>query len=209
MAKKKGKRKAKRGAHRASAPAVTIRYANPGAHHMARKKKKKGGHHHRRNPSNPKRGHHRRRRNPGDGFMSRAGRLAGAALVALGTGALVTVATAKIAPGNPLSLYGIPAGTFLAGAAIAKKAPTIGGGMALGAFAPFAVPVGSQILSMTSGQPASTTAAGIARAYRSMRAIDMGAIDMGDPSRRGIHGGWAARANEAGHGWAAVGSRGG
>lgn len=165
---------------------------------MAAKKKKgkkKGGA--RRSAGKKKRKHPRRRRNPGSGtFMSRAGHLAGGALVALATGVLVTVATGKAAAGGNLALYGIPAGTFVAGALIAKPAPTIGTGIALGAFAPFALPVASRIL--TAGTPSANSAgatakaaAGLGRSVRRMSAVqasgmgrstgyrDMDAVAMG------------------------------
>lgn len=151
------------------------------------KAKKKGGGHRRPRSSNPKKGktHHRRRRNPGT-VMDRAVKLLGGAAVALATGVAVTVATAKIDPGNPLSLYGIPAATFGLGAAVAGKHPTVGVGMALGSLSPFVIPVSSKVL--TAGIPsanANQTAAGLGWAMRRMRgarmgAIDMGAIDMGN-----------------------------
>lgn len=131
-----------------------------------------------------KKGGHRRRRNPGGGtFMSRAGHLAGGALVALATGILVTVATGKISPGSNVSLYGIPLATFVGGVAIAGKAPTIGTGMALGAFGPFALPAASHILA--GGSPSMTpvmarTAAGLGRAARQMRAVSMGRSEPSD-----------------------------
>lgn len=130
---------------------------------------------------NPKRRHHRRR-NP-SGFMERAGRLLGLAAVAVGTGVGVTWAASKIMPGSNTSLYGIPILTFLAGAAISQKMPTLGVGIAAGSAAPFVVPLTTKLLTATAPSTPATTAAGISRAYRSMRAIDMGgrmgAIDMG------------------------------
>lgn len=140
--------------------------------------KRKGGHkksggHRRRNPSNPRRkkGHHRRRRNPGDTFMSRAGRLLGGAAVAVATGVAVTYVQAKWMPGNPLTLYGVPAAGFLAGVALAKKAPTFGVGMALGSASPFVLPLGSRLLA--AGTPT-------ANASRTTAAVELGAVEMGN-----------------------------
>lgn len=164
---------------------------------MAAKKKKGGGKKKggaKRSAGKRGKKHPKRRRNPGSGtFMSRAGHLAGGALVALATGVLVTVATGKAAAGGNLALYGIPAGTFVAGALIAKPAPTIGTGIALGAFAPFALPVASRIL--TAGTPSvnatAKAAAGLGRSVRRMSAVqasgmgrstgyrDMDAVAMG------------------------------
>jgi hypothetical protein len=175
---------------------VTVRFANGGST-MA---KKKGGgkkpRKARKNPSNPRRRSPRRkhnpsrrprRRNPGMGggsFGDRAMKLAGGALVAIATGVAVYYGQAKIQPGTSLSLYGVPAAAFLAGAYVAKKHPMLGGGMALGAFAPFALPLASKVLS--GGAPsanAAQTAQGLGRAMRSMRALEyrgsMGAVDMG------------------------------
>lgn len=170
-----------RKANKAQRPEVTLTLRSEG--HMAKKKggKKKGG----TRRSGRKGGSHkrkgtRRRRNPGSGgFLSRAGHLAGGALVALATGVLVTVATGKASAGGNLALYGIPAGTFVAGAALSKMAPTIGTGVALGAFAPFALPVASHILAgdtpTASLSPVmAKTAAGLGRAAREMRAVTMG-----------------------------------
>lgn len=157
---------------------------------MAKKRRKSGKAKRRRsNPSNPprhrrrssgKRRVTRRRRNPAEGFGDRAMKLAGGALIALGTGALVMVGMSKLAPTYPnVAEYGIPAGGFLAGALLYKSHPTLGAGMALGSVAaPFALPLGSKILAATSTTtttPATTTttAAGIGRA---MRAVQMGAV---------------------------------
>lgn len=109
------------------------------------------------------------------------------ALIAVGTGVGVTYAASKIMPGSNVSMYGVPALTFLAGVGIARTMPTLGVGMALGSFAPFVVPVTTKLLTATTpATPAATSAAagaaGIARAYRRMNAVHMGrgagAIDM-------------------------------
>jgi hypothetical protein len=147
----------------------------------AKKKKKKSGKRGKGRRGSPKKGHRRRRRNPSGTFMSRLGMLAGGAVVALGTGILVTVATGKAAAGGNLSLYGIPAATFIGGVAISKAAPTIGTGIALGAFGPFALPVASHVMagsSATGGgglSPAmARTAAALGRSVRRMSAVQMG-----------------------------------
>jgi len=147
---------------------------------MAKKRGK--GKHRRSNPRASSKAHHphrRRRRNPSSDFGTRLGRLALGATVAVGTAVGVTFLTGKIAPGNPLSLYGIPAATFVAGAAIAKKMPLLGAGMALGAPAPFALPLATKLLLATEPATPATTSAGIARAYRRMGAVHMGAVHMG------------------------------
>src|SRR2546430_13892114 len=109
-----------RGEPMAAPDGVSFRYAK--GRTMAKKKsKKKGGARGKGRRSNPKhhKGKHRRRRNPRVTFGQALGRVAGGIGVMLVSGALVTVATAKIAPGNPLSLYGIPLLTAVTGAAIA------------------------------------------------------------------------------------------
>jgi len=136
-------------------------------------------HRRRKNPSNPR----RRRRNP-ETFAQRGGKLLAGAVVAVGTGVLVTYAASKIMPGSAVSMYGVPALAFLAGVGIARTMPTLGVGMALGAASPFVLPVATKLLTATQpATPAATTAAlhaaGMARAYRTMRAVDMGAIDIG------------------------------
>ena len=159
------------------------------------KKKKSGG----TKRKSPRRGNptknksRRRRRNPGT-FAERAGKLAGGAAVAVLSAIGVTFGTAKIMPGSKLSLYGIPGLVFLAGVGIARTMPTLGVGMALGAFAPFALPLTSKLLTATTPAAPSSpavTAAGISRAFRgmravsigaghrAMRAVDLGAVDMG------------------------------
>jgi hypothetical protein len=191
MARKAAERK------RAKKPAtVTVRFANGGSK-MA---KRKGGKR-RKNPANPtkRRGSRRnprrralgRRRNPPNTFGDRVMRLAGGALVAVGTGVAVIYGQSKIQPGTSLSLYGVPAAAFLAGAALAKNSPMLGGGIALGAFAPFALPLASKALTAT-GTPntPAVSAAGLGRAMRSLRAVEyrgglgsvdlpMGAVDLG------------------------------
>ena len=162
---------------------------------MAKKRRKSGGKKraaprkssHRRK-SNPRRSS-RRRRNPAGGFGDRLIKLGLGAGVALLTATGVIYAQGKFAqpaPGqttNNLMLYGIPAATALVGVAAAKAMPTLGVGMALGAFSPFALPLASKALS--SGTPSANAAAGISRAFRSMRAVgaidyhpSMGAVDM-------------------------------
>jgi hypothetical protein len=180
MAKKKrGGAKRKSTKHR-RAPTVTVRFANEGS--MAKKNPRRGK---RRASSHRKhKGAHRRRRRNPSGFMERAGRLLGLAAVAVGTGVGVTWAASKVMPGSNTSLYGIPILTFLAGAAISQKMPTLGVGIAAGSAAPFVMPLATKLLTATAPSSPATTAAGISRAYRSMRAIDMGggrmgAIDMG------------------------------
>lgn len=106
--------------------------------------------------------------------MERAGRLLGLGAVAVATGVGVTYAASKIMPGTNTSLYGIPILTFLAGVAISTKMPTLGVGIAAGAATPFVVPLSTKLLTATAPSTPATTAAGISRAYRSMRAIDMG-----------------------------------
>jgi hypothetical protein len=178
MAKKKAKKRASTGG-----PAVALRFANPrrgGA--MAKKKKTT----HRKSPrrSNPKkRPHHRRRRNPNT-FMERAGKLAGAGLIAVATGVVGTVAMTKLAPtvGSSVAEYGVPIALFGLGAAAYRTMPTLGAGMALGAFTPFVIPLASKLLNAVSPSSPSQAAAGIARSMRNMRAVSMGrmgAIDMG------------------------------
>lgn len=133
-----------------------------------------GGHHKKRSKSHGDGGHHkgtrRRRRNPSQTFGKALGTVLGGAAAMFGTGVLVTVATAKIAPGKAYSLYGIPAATALLGAVIARKMPLVGAGVAAGAAAPFVLPVSSMLLgggsSLTPSTPASTVSA--------LRAVAMG-----------------------------------
>lgn len=127
------------------------------------------------------------------GFVDRLTHLAGGALVAVGTGVLVTYGQSKLqpattTPGSPsnLVLYGVPLAAFLAGTALAGKMPTLGAGVALGAFSPFALPLASKMLAAstattTTTQPAAATAAGLGRAFRSMRAVSMGSAGGYDP----------------------------
>jgi len=151
--------------------------------HKGGKKGGKRGKGRKSNPSNPHGKHKgkRRRRNPGT-FMQRLGSLLGGAAIALATGAVVTYATGKVMVGSPVSLYGIPAATLLGGVALAGKYPTIGTGLALGAFGPFAIPLGTKLL--TAGTPsanASSTAAvsragaQLGEAMRGMGSVSMGA----------------------------------
>ena len=146
----------------------------------------------RRNPAKRNKGRRtsRRRSNPGT-YAERAGKLLAGAAVALATGALVYVGSSKIMPGTKTSLYGLPALVFLAGVGIARTMPTLGVGMCLGAVAPFALPLASKALAATAPAATTTTTAGMARVVRSlravsmgrslpgMRAVDMGAVDMG------------------------------
>lgn len=166
---------------------VTLRFANPRGAPMAKKKKTAGRKSPRKHTGHHKgKGHHprrHRRRNPGT-FMERAGKLAGGALLAVGTGVGVTYAMTKLAPmiGSPAAEYGVPLVTFGIGVAVARTMPTLGVGMALGSFAPFVIPVTGKLLSATAPSTPSATAAGIARRLRQMRAVSigrMGAIDMG------------------------------
>ena len=150
---------------------------------MAKKKKPAKRSAHR---ANPKKTKHRRRRNPSGDFASRLGKLATITGVAVASAVGVYFGQAKIAPGNPMSLYGIPAGVFLLGVGIARKMPTIGAGLAIGAPAPFALPLASKLLAATNPTPA-TTAAGVGRAYRSMRAIDMSGRRLGAVHLGAVH----------------------
>jgi hypothetical protein len=190
MARKAKKRKKSRKA----APTVTVRFANPGGRSMAKRRKGgksgKGAHRkattrrRRKNPTHRT----RRRRNPANTFMDRAAKLAGLALVAVGTGVASTFAMSKLTPAGTtmsnLVEYGIPAGVFLAGAAVMKSSPMLGAGMAAGAFAPFVLPLTSKALTATAPATPTTTAAGLGRAFRNMRAVQgrqygygMGAVD--------------------------------
>jgi hypothetical protein len=190
MARKSKKRSKKR----KSAPSVSVRFANSGGT-MAKRRKRRGtkrrthrkGTVRRANPR--KRRTHRRRRNPANTFMDRAARLAGLALVTVGTGVATTFAMTKLAPPagqamSPFVEYGVPAGVFLAGAAASKSSPLLGMGLAAGAFAPFVLPVTSKALAATTPATPTTTAAGLGRAFRVMRAVQgrqfgygMGAVD--------------------------------
>lgn len=173
------------------------------------KRRRRAGTKRRRNPANPSRRrrasprrHTRRRRNPAaGGFVDRLTHLAGGALAAVGTGVLVIYGQSKLQPApvagattpatpSNLVLYGVPLAAFLAGTALAGKIPTLGAGVALGAFSPFALPLASKMLAAstattatttTTTQPAATTAAGLGRAFRSMRAVSMGSAGGYDP----------------------------
>jgi hypothetical protein len=168
---------------RAKPAEVTVRFANEGRK-MAKKSKprkrnksnpRKGPRRAaRRNPSNPPR---RRRRNPREDFADRAMKLGGGALLALGTGGLLIFGMGKLSATHPrLAEYGLPAAAFVSGAAVAKSHPILGGGIAIGALSPFALQVGSKLLTMspaTTPATTTTTAAGIARA---IRAVQLGAV---------------------------------
>jgi hypothetical protein len=180
MAKRPTKKKSPK-----SSPTVTLRLANPARRTVAKKKPTKKKKTARRNPSTARRGskkgsHRRRRRNPGS-FSEKAGQLAVLGAAAVATAVIVTIGTAKIYPGKPLSLYGIPAVAFLAGVALSKSSPKLGVGIAAGAFAPFALPLASKVLTATT--PASTPAVAASGIGRSMRQMAMGrrmgAVDMG------------------------------
>lgn len=108
-------------------------------------------------------------------------RLAGGGLAMLGMGAVTYAAMTRIAPGQAISEYGIPAVGFGLGAIIAKRHPMLGGGMALGALSPFVLPVAQKVVAAlpAPAPAAASTAAGIGRAFRTMRAVDMGAVDLG------------------------------
>jgi hypothetical protein len=160
---------------------------------MAKKKSggsKKGA---KRSSSKKKNPPRRRRRNPST-FLDRVGRLAGVAAIGLGTAAAVTIGQAKIMPGNAATLYGIPAATFLVGAAAYRTMPTLGAGLAIGSVAPFALPIASKALALTTPSTPAATAAGIARSMRNMRAVSMGrgrmgAIDMGAVDMSAVYAG--------------------
>ena len=147
---------------------------------MAKKKKKttKSKTTHRRNPGKRKVTHRRRRRNAGS-FSEKMGQLAMLGAAAVATAVVATIGTAKIYPGNKLSLYGIPAGLFLLGVGLSKSMPKLGVGMAAGAFAPFALPLASKALAATTPSTPAVTASGIGRSMRQMRSGRMGAVDMG------------------------------
>jgi hypothetical protein len=187
-------RKSKKRAKRKAAPSVNVRFANSGGRSMAKRRKsgkrrgsrRKASAHRKHNPR--RRVTHRRRRNPANTFMDRAAKLAGFALVAVGTGVATTFAMSKLTPaGQTMSNaleYGLPAGVFLVGAAVSKSSPMLGAGMAAGAFAPFVLPLASKALTATAPATPSTTAAGLGRAFRNMRAVQgrqygygMGAVD--------------------------------
>lgn len=114
-----------------------------------------------------------RRRNPGTTFVQALGKVLGGVAAAFGAGVVTTVATAKIAPGHPLSLYGIPLGVGLLGAAVATKAPVVGVGIAAGAASPFVLPVSSTVLAgTTTGIPTMNPSPSTVSA---LRAVAMGA----------------------------------
>ncbi len=144
---------------------------------MAKAKKNRGGGKKR---SHAKRSHTKKnprrkgaRRNP-SGFGDRAMRLLGGAAVVLATGVGVTYAMSKIAPGTAGSMYGIPAATFVLGAALAKKAPVIG------AATPFAVPLASRVLAMGQGTDQARATAGLGRMLRAVQARgQLGAVHRG------------------------------
>jgi hypothetical protein len=130
-----------------------------------------------RNPKNPKR---RARRNPAGGFGDRAMKLLGGAAVVVATGIGVTYAMSKLDPGSNVSTYGIPLVTFGVGAALARKMPVLGGGMALGAATPFVLPLTSRVLALGQPTPA-TTAAGLGRMLNQMRSVhQLGAVQRGN-----------------------------
>lgn len=144
------------------------------AHQAKMQRSHHGGHRKRRNPSNPSNPanprRRRRRRNPGTTFVQALGKVLGGAAAMFGSGVLVTLGTAKIMPGHPLSLYGIPAATALLGAGIATKAPVIGIGVAAGAASPFVLPVASTLLGGgTTGIPAAPAASTVS----ALRAVAM------------------------------------
>lgn len=150
---------------------------------MAKKKKKSGGTKAKAKRSNgrhaSKRKNPRRRRNPrGMTFGTAIGYAVAAMAVMLGTGVIVTLATAKFSPGHPMSLYGIPAVTAIGGAWLATKAPLIGIGVAVGAASPFVLPLGSRLLGAGSGTQALNGLAG--HATRALGAVSLGAVELGD-----------------------------
>jgi hypothetical protein len=172
----------------AKTPAVTVRFANPTRGTMAKAKKRSGGKKRAKkrnsNPGNPARNPRRskgrrpsrRRRNP-ETFVGNLTHLAGAALVGLAAGTLVLYGQAHLvkpgAPPNPAILYGVPAVGLLVGAALAKKAPTIGAGIALGSIVgPFAIPVATKLMTMGKGATPAQAAA--------LAAVHMGAVDLSD-----------------------------
>lgn len=132
--------------------------------------KKSGGGHRKRSRSRSGGGgggHHtrRRRRNPPrTTFVQAVGKVLGGAAAMFGSGVITTVATAKIAPGHPLSLYGIPAGVALIGAGVATKMPIVGAGITAGAAAPFVLPVASQLLGGGAGMMAKPSTVSALRA---------------------------------------------
>lgn len=162
---------------------VTFRYANGAA--MAKKKNAKKNpkrSHRRHGKHNPKRSH--RRRNPGGRkmtFGTALGHALAGAAVMFASGVIVTVATAKIKPGSPWSLYGIPTVTGLAGAAIATKYPLIGVGVAAGAAAPFVLPTGAKVIADLPASSQTTSGARqlAAATQRAMRSVQLGRVKMG------------------------------
>jgi hypothetical protein len=167
MARKKSKGKG---------PAVRVSVNEPGRSKHKRKPAK-GKHRSKGRKHNPKHTKHprRRRRRHNPGFFARLGMLLGAGALAVGTGVGVTVLQAKIAPGNPLSLYGVPLVTLLGGAALAAKWPTVGAGVAIGALSPFTLPVASRLLGGGTTALAHTTAA-----VELSDAAEMGAVEISD-----------------------------
>ena len=173
-------------ASKAAKPTATVRFAN-GARMAKSKTKKKAKHRNPSNPAkkNPERAHRRRRRNPKGDFGDRALKLGGAAVAAGVGGVLSYLAMSKLAQYGAAAEYGVPLVLFGTGVAIARSHPLVGGGLALGSVTPFVAPLASKAIAAL---PASTTTApatanGIARAMRSMRAVDMGAVSMGLPGR--------------------------
>jgi len=144
------------------------------------------------NPANPPAqnpGRRRRRRNPHVTFVQAVGKVLGAGAAMFGSGVLVTLGTAKIAPGSPWSMYGIPLAAGALGAAVATRYPLIGAGVAAGGAAPFVLPVASRML-----QPSAPAAAPAASTVAALRAVAMG-------------GGWRALNAYPGRGMNAVSMR--
>lgn len=132
------------------------------------------------NPSHHKKKKSGRRRNPPQTFMGALGHILGAAAVGLVAGGAVLYGQQKIAPGSAASLYGVPAVGVLVGAAVAKKAPTIGVGLALGSIlGPFTIPVASKVLGAASSSTTTSTAAQTA----ALAAVQLGAVTMGQARR--------------------------
>jgi len=169
----------------------TLKGAALAAHQRAHGRKggggHKGGHGRKSNPgggapakTNPR---GRRRRRNGTTFVQALGKVLGAGAAMFGSGVLVTLGTAKIAPGSPWSMYGIPLAAGALGAGIATRYPLIGAGVAAGGAAPFVLPVASRML--TSGIPSANApavsglrAVAMGSTWRRMAAVRMGAVSM-------------------------------
>ncbi len=97
--------------------------------------------------------------------MGNLGHLVGAGLVGLAAGTAVLYGQSKISPGRAMSLYGVPLVGLGIGAAMAKRFPLLGTGIAMGSvLGPFTVPVATKVL----GGASHTAAA--------LNAVQLGAV---------------------------------